>query len=354
MLDAARDHPPFDPMRDTLYRSGELMAGFTACDPHSIMQSIDFRSFYYFVVNGAAAPRNKHAGRMQALHDSSILQATWAHLEAARRPAAAIMGGHAEGRGSTTYLQVASMAKRLTEEGFLMASGGGPGCMEATHLGALLASRAEAELVDAVGLLSAVPNLPDAREMVRRDGMVDLELVAALHRWSAPAVDVMNRYQQTGGDSLAIPTWHYGHEPTSPLATHVAKYFLNSIREDVLLALASGGIIFSPGRAGTLQEVFQGAARNYYGRSFAPMVFWDERFWTEELPVRPVLEGLFIRLHGMPEDEFESHVLITSDIDEVVAFLRNANHEASAGARRTWSPATPCDGGRTARWAAVP
>jgi predicted Rossmann-fold nucleotide-binding protein len=233
------------------------------------------------------------------------------------------MGGHGEERGSPTYLQVALIAKRLTEEGFLMASGGGPGCMEATHLGALMAGRPEGELSDAAGLLSAVPKLPDTRQIVRADGSVDLDLVAALHRWWVPAVEMMSRHEQRGSDSLAIPTWHYGHEPTSPLAKHVAKYFLNSVREDVLLAVASGGVVFSPGKAGTLQEVFQGAARNYYD-VFAPMVFWDERFWTETLPVRPLLEGLFIGLHGMAKEEFDAKILITSDVDEAVAFLRNS------------------------------
>lgn len=324
MFDAAQDHPPFQPIRDTLYRPTELLAEFADRDPRSIVQSLDFRTFRYFVVNGRTAPNNAQAGRMQVLHDCSILRAMWAHLDAARRPAAAIMGGHGEERGSSTYLQVALIAKRLTEDGFLMASGGGPGCMEATHLGALLAGRSEGELGDVAGLLGAVPKLPDTRQIVGSDGAVDLDLVAALHAWWAPAVKVMRRYEQRGGDSLAIPTWHYGHEPTSPLARHVAKYFLNSIREDVLLALASAGVVFSPGRAGTLQEVFQGAAQNCYGHPFAPMVFWDEQFWTEKLPVRPVLEGLFIGLNGMSKAEFDAKVLITSDVDEAVAFLRRA------------------------------
>jgi predicted Rossmann-fold nucleotide-binding protein len=324
MFDAAQDYPPFQPIRDSLYRPRELMAAFADGDPQSIVQSLDFRTFRHFVVNGRAAPDSPYIGRMQMLHDSSILCAMRAYLDAARRPAAAIMGGHGEARGSSTYLQVALIAKRLTEEGFLMASGGGPGCMEATHLGALMAGRPEGELGDAAGLLGTVPKLPDTRQIVRPDGFVDLDLVAALHEWWVPAVKVMRTYEQRGGDSLAIPTWHYGHEPTSPLATHVAKYFLNSIREDVLLALASSGIIFSPGRAGTLQEVFQGAAQNYYDRAFAPMVFWDEQFWTKTLPVRPLLEGLFIGLNGMPKEEFDAKVLITSDIDEAVAFLRRA------------------------------
>jgi hypothetical protein len=212
-------------------------------------------------------------------------------------------------------------------------------------------------------LLSTEPKLPDTREIVQSDGFVNLDLVAALHQWATPAMKMMKKYKQTGGDSLAIPTWHYGHEPSSPLATHVAKYFLNSIREDVLLALASGGVVFSPGRAGTLQEVFQAAAQNYYGRAFAPMVFWDERFWTQELPVRPLLEGLFVRLHGMPKDEFDAKILITSDVDEAVAFLQKrpvgfdrllrANAPCAAARDADDMPAVPICGGESGPpWAA--
>ena len=86
MFDAAQDHPPFEPIRDTLYRPKELMAEFADGDPQSIVQSLDFRTFRYFLVNGRAAPNNPHAGRMQVLHDSSIQRAMWAHLDAASHP----------------------------------------------------------------------------------------------------------------------------------------------------------------------------------------------------------------------------------------------------------------------------
>lgn len=48
----------------------------------------------------------------------------------------AIMGGHAMSRGDYVYPgQVAEMARSLARSGFLVVSGGGPGAMEATHLG---------------------------------------------------------------------------------------------------------------------------------------------------------------------------------------------------------------------------
>jgi hypothetical protein len=127
------------------------------------------------------------------------------------------------------------------------------------------------------------------------------------------------------GHSLAVPTWHYGHEPVTPLASHAAKYFQNSVREDVLLYLAAQGIVFAPGRAGTLQEVFQDAAQNYYpneGAGFAPMVFFDaDEFWTKSVPVAPLLESLF-KLGGTEkENAYRNNVLFSADIDEIVEFL---------------------------------
>ena len=72
-----------------------------------------------------------------------------------------------------------------------------------------------------------------------------------------------------------MPTWFYGHEPTNLFSVHVAKYFSNSIREDGLLAIAEHGIIFSPGSAGTTQEIFQDATQNHYATfgTISPMVF---------------------------------------------------------------------------------
>jgi hypothetical protein len=55
-----------------------------------------------------------------------------------------------------------------------------------------------------------------------------------------------------------------------------------------------GGIVFGPGRAGTVQEIFQDLCQNHYGTSGAvsPMVFLGSAFWTQELPVFPVVSAL--------------------------------------------------------------
>lgn len=286
---------------------------------------MDFRTFQYFVRYGRATPKDPYVGMMEALHDNSILRAMFACLDGHKRKAA-IMGGHREQRGTPNYRNVALLAKRLSERGFLMASGGGPGAMEATHLGALFTGESDAALDEGIALLATQVELPaNASRVVAPDGTVDFSIVELLHRWSAPAHQLMGQLQSPGA-SLAVPTWHYGHEPVTPLATHAAKYFLNSIREDVLLYLAAQGIVYAPGRAGTLQEVFQDAAQNYYpgeGEAFAPMVFYDaDAFWTKTLPVAPLLEGLFVTLGGKERaEQYRANVLFSADIDEIIAFL---------------------------------
>jgi predicted Rossmann-fold nucleotide-binding protein len=316
---------PFHPIRDSLYTSAELSAGFDPNKPESLAEMADFRAFRYFVINGRSTPKHPYAGMMEALHDNSIVQAMFAFLNGRNR-IAAIMGGHREIRGSANYRSVAVLAKRLSEAGFLMASGGGPGAMEAMHLGALLQGESDDTVDEAIEQLATNATLPpDAARVVSRDGTVDFGIVRLLHEWSAPAHRLMRQLKDVG-ESLAVPTWHYGHEPVTPLASHAAKYFQNSIREDVLLYLATQGIVFAPGRAGTLQEVFQDAAQNYYPNEdagFAPMVFYDaDGFWTETLPVAPLLEGLF-RLGGKDKEEaFRQNVLFSADIDAVVAFLK--------------------------------
>lgn len=318
---SASEELPFQPIRSSLYESKELMRGFDVGDPTSHGRIPDFLTYVYFVVNGRATPNSRDAGMMEALHDNSILRAMWKFVADRKQPTAAIMGGHKEPRGSKAYAAVVEIARRLTREGYLMASGGGPGAMEATHLGALLAHEEDKDAVKrAIVHLEKRPSLPASMNIVEPDGKINHAIVKQVHEWAVPAVEVLGNVQKPGV-SLAVPTWHYGHEPLTPLATHVAKYFLNSIREDVLLALAVNGIIFAPGRAGTLQEVFQDAAQNYYRGEgpFSPMIFFDRTFWRETLPVENLLEALFVKNgHG---DEYKQKVRFTDDIDEVVELL---------------------------------
>jgi hypothetical protein len=117
--------------------------------------------------------------------------------------------------------------------------------------------------------------------------------------------------------SLGIPTWLYGHEPPAAFATHVAKYFANSIREDGLLALAKHGVVFAPGSAGTIQEIFQDLTQNHYGTQgvSSPMVLFDADYWTTTKPVWPLVKHL---AQGQRWGEL---LHLTSDPDEVVELI---------------------------------
>ena len=148
--------------------------------------------------------------------------------------------------------------------------------MEAATLGAWLAERPESDLVEALSVLSAVPTFRPS-----------------VDAWVGPAFRVRERFPD-GAESLAIPTWHYGHEPPNVLATAIAKYFGNATREAVLLEVCAGGIVFLPGAAGTVQEIFQDGCENYYAveSSVAPMILVGTDYWTRQLPVWPLLDAL--------------------------------------------------------------
>ena len=119
---------------------------------------------------------------------------------------------------------------------------------------------------------------------------------------------------------MAIPTWFYGHEPTNDFATHIAKYFSNSIREDGLLAIATHGVVYTPGAAGTVQEVFMDATQNHYNvfGVISPMVFVDSAYWADDRLAAPLLLGQLAE--GKP---YADMIAVLNDPREVVDFLRS-------------------------------
>ena len=62
----------------------------------------------------------------------------------------------------------------------------------------------------------------------------------------------------------------------------------------MLLRVCTGGIVFLPGAAGTVQEIFQDACENYYAEpdARAPMVLVGARVLDRQLPAWPLLEAL--------------------------------------------------------------
>ncbi len=253
---------PVDPYRSTLYTPRELY------DCADYAESTDARAYAW-----SLCPPDADDALARALHDHSIdsALATWV----TGRSVIGVMGGHALDRDSPVYAEVARLSRSLGHR-FTVATGGGPGAMEAANLGALLADHPAEALDEALTALRRVPSFrPD------------------IGRWARAALEVVES-TSPGRETLGVPTWHYGHEPPNPFATSIAKFFANAPREAVLLEVCNAGIVFLPGAAGTVQEIFQDACENYYAdpTSVAPMVLVDRHHWTEELPVWPLLQAL--------------------------------------------------------------
>ena len=134
------------------------------------------------------------------------------------------------------------------------------------------------------------------------------------------------------------------HEPPTPFATSIAKYFQNSIREDGLLARAQSGVIYVQGNAGTLQEVFQDAAQNYY-RSFeyfSPMVSFDAdlQYWQGapvegalRRPVKPLLDAVFLSSKDdQTKQDYGRFVTYVQTEEDAVRFIER--HEAERAQAR--------------------
>jgi predicted Rossmann-fold nucleotide-binding protein len=317
---------PFQPIRNAVYTAAELFAGFEPGRRGSYADTMDFRSYEWFVRTGRSNPTEPYAAMMRALHDSSVTLDMGDVI--ADRRVVGIMGGHQLPRDSAAYRSIAELGRDLARRGMLVCTGGGPGAMEAGHVGAALSEHPHERLDATLAVLAEMPNMPRLNEIVAGDGTPDRKLVQVAQDWFSPAWE-LSRAIVSPVASLSIPTWHYGQEPTSPFATHIAKLFQNSIREDGLLTVARQGIVFTQGSAGTLHEVFQDAEQNFYasggaqagGSLFSPMVFLDTEYWTRTLPVHQLMNALFATAAPEVLMRFNELVLVTDDIREAAEHL---------------------------------
>lgn len=284
---------PVDPYRSTLYSPAELY------DAPRYADSTDARAYAW------SRRRNGPEDTLaMALHDHHVDEALEAWV--AERSLVGVMGGHAVQRGSQDYADAARLGHGLGA-GLTIATGGGPGAMEAANLGALVPAGRPDLLATALDRLAEVPSFtPD------------------VGAWAAAGLDVVAEVDGAGRDSLGIPTWHYGHEPPNVFATAIAKFFRNAPREAVLLEVCNAGIVFLPGAGGTVQEVFQDACENYYAdeASVAPMVLVGRRHWTEDLPAWPLLQAL-ARGRAM-----EPHVHLVDSVEEAVEVVTVSRPDA--------------------------
>ncbi|MFI5959034.1 hypothetical protein [Cryptosporangium sp. NPDC051539] len=289
-------HAPYPTHPSALYTAAQLTRGFETGGFAGMYDSVVYQ---HFVAHGGALPPIREA-LSQRLHDHGIDDALGDALAQWKAslggPVVGVMGGHAEPRGSAAYRAAAALGSALASAGALVLTGGGPGVMEAANLGAYVP---DPSVVDE---LASVPSFTDHDP------------------FTASALAIRARYPVSDpwAGGLSIPTWLYGHEPANLFAGQIAKYFSNAIREDTILRACRGGIVFAPGRAGTVQEVFQAATKAYYASDGAsgPMIFLGRRYWTEELPVEALLGPLLADAPTEPPP-----VLLTDDVAEAVALL---------------------------------
>jgi predicted Rossmann-fold nucleotide-binding protein len=189
----------------------------------------------------------------------------------------------------------------VTAAGRTVLTGGGPGAMEAANLGAYLSPWSDA-LDEALTIMRPAPSYRPS-----------------LDAWAQGAFRVRARWPiSDAGRSLSIPTWFYGHEPTNVFATEIAKYFSNALREDTLLQRCGGGVVFLPGQAGTVQEIFQAVTENFYTADatlVAPLILVGREYWTDVYPAWPLLQKLGA---GRPMGEL---IYCVDDVKEAIDLL---------------------------------
>lgn len=259
---------PFDPYRGLVYSPDELFASLA----DGYEATPDALAYAWF--QRTKADRDIYASTLRSVHDDSVSDALDELLSGAR--VVGVMGGHAMARGTEEYAGAARLGRELARAGFTIATGGGPGAMEAANLGAYAAPFGDEMLTESLELLGKTPHF-----------------TPSITQWASAALEVRTRWPQ-GGRSVGIPTWFYGHEPPNAFASHIAKYFANATREDGLLARSNAGVVFLPGAAGTVQEIFDNATPNYYESRGepTPMVLVNRVHWTEKLPAWPLLRSL--------------------------------------------------------------
>ncbi len=252
---------PVDEYRVSLYTAEELYGGVRE---QGYQATLDARGYAWSQrFDGDTADVV-----VRALHDAAIESALDAYVAASEAPIVGVMGGHGISRGADGYRAAVRLGRQLANAGLVVATGGGPGAMEAANLGACLASAPAQDVDDALGMLAKFPSFKPS-----------------IGDWAVAALEVRERWP--GGDGgLGVPTWFYGHEPPNVFAGGIAKFFQNSIREATLLNRCDGGVVFLPGAAGTVQEVFQDACENYYAAPelVAPMVLVGAEHWTASVP----------------------------------------------------------------------
>lgn len=240
-------HREFTIRRTGLYTATELYSGF---EHGGWDATLDAR------IAADYARSDESEVMDHAIHDASITLALETFVD--DREIVGVMGGHRMRRGEPVFEEIVELGNLLASAGFTVATGGGPGAMEAANFGAWSSAFDEPLRSSMRARLADSPHVEEDRD-------------AAI----ASALSICSLAPGPGTENLGIPTWVYWHEPPNTFATAIAKYFNNSIREHGLLSIATSGVVFAEGGPGTWQEILTDAAQNSYVTEGvrSPMVF---------------------------------------------------------------------------------
>ena len=316
----------FNPFKSSLYSPEELYDYYDVDKPLSYMNCLDRKIYCSYVDCTIPEIRDNERPELQVdlnealmrrIHDWSISDALHELIPEENRPhTVAIMGGHDVGRDEGAYKDTVNLAHSLAKSGFFVITGGGPGLMEAANMGSYLS-----------GFNDGIKKLDDLIKMLSNASLYNHK---DWLQWGFKAKEMLGIPDDlSASKNLGIPTWFYGHEPPNVFATDIAKYFENSVREEGLLAIAWGGIIFAKGNGGTVQEIFQDANQNYYrlfGKRKSPMVLFGVDFWNplpdgpiiaKQKPVYPLLLAL------AKEKDFSEMIMLSDSSEEILNFIRS-------------------------------
>ena len=311
----------FDPFECSLYSPDDLYDRFDPADPDAsyarCRDSLIYQAFK------ATSAHDFDDILFQRIHDWSIGVALDEVLAGdVGKNAVGIMGSHGESRASPYYAELAHLALDIRLAGRMVVTGGGPGAMEAGNLGAYAAgfTDPQAALATALAILATTDPADPG------DGFA--KAYQAKHAMGTPVTPEMSR-------SVAIPTWSYGDEPPNMFATDICKYFQNNVREDGLLTVCMGGIVYARGNGGTVQEIFQDACQNYYrtGGFKSAMVLYGVEYWNPQMMTfdnpDDQNKDAYSLLHKLATEKgFDDYVLLTDDRKAVMPFL--SAHVAAA------------------------
>jgi predicted Rossmann-fold nucleotide-binding protein len=307
---AQGSRPIFNPNRSTLYTQQELWRGFDLSTGKGGWDAAVYRQ--YIREGKFNPPRN--VARARSLHDDAITSALEDYVLSRQRRGQLVVSvtGNAleDLRCSATYRQTALLGYELARNGYLVSTGGGPGEMEAANMGAYLSNQDVSAIDEAIHMM---------RLRAEKNADQTVCRYATHEAYTLAAFDVKKRFPH-GVENLGVPTWFFGAEPPNVFATSVAKYFSNALREDILLSTANGAVVFTEGRAGLRQEIFQKAAQDDFA-SFCyvvPFVFLGTKDFADT--------GLYKLIDNFaqvaPVGNYRSKLTLTDSVEQAVAFLK--------------------------------